>query len=198
MKSPCHPVHPVEGKDVESIHLVYGFLKVLPIRVDRVEQTNARFFDTTAMLMSFAIGDKQAFESWQAAQHLDDDESEPIEHPVHALDPETVRALVMLVLPPQDTVGTHRRFVLAFKRFLILAGLIDDSLAAKGLDHIAKILTQVGMPTSRASLSQLQCALADTVGIHRLGRSDAGREAYRQRAVAVWNRKRTTNETAAP
>ena len=149
--------------------------------------------------MSLQIGDQQAFQQWQAQQHLDEpDDDEPIEAPTHALDPETVRALVLLVLPPQDTVGTHRRFVTAFKRFLILAGMIDDSLAARGLDAIAKILTEVGMTTSRASLSQLHCALADTVGIHRLGRSDTGREAYRQRALAVWNRKRTTNETPAP
>jgi hypothetical protein len=100
--------------------------------------------------------------------------------------------MVLLVLPPQDQVGTQRRLTTAFKRFLILAALIDDQLAARGLDHIAKALTEIGLTTSRASLSQLHCALADCVGIHRLGRSDKAREVYRQRALQVWSRAKTT------
>lgn len=138
------------------------------------------------------LGDRETFQNWQAdhARWMDAPDDDQIEKPLHQLDPETVRALILLVLPPQDTVGTQRRLITAFKRFLVLAALIDDQLAAKGLDHIAKTLTEIGLTTSRASLSQLLCALADTIGVHRLGRSDEARESYRQRAQKVWQAKK--------
>ena len=134
--------------------------------------------------------DATALQDWQAQEARDD---EPISKPTHSLDPETVRQLVMLVLPPCSRHCTNGRLKTAFKRFLILAALIDDTLAARGLDAIAKALTEIGLTSSRASLSQLHVALADIVGIHRLGRSDAGREAYRIRAQKVWQAKKKTS-----
>ncbi len=148
------------------------------------------------MVMSIAIGDKQAFEQWQAEQARELSDDEPIEAPTHALDSETVRALILLVLPPQDRLGTHRRFVLAFKRFLILASFIDETLAARGLDAIAKILSEVGIHCTRASLSQIHVSLADACGIHRLGRSNEGRAAYSERAKRVWATRKSTPQTS--
>jgi hypothetical protein len=129
--------------------------------------------------------DRMAFQQWQAEQHLDD-EHEQIEQPVHALDAETVRALVLLVLPPCDVHLSHTRLRTAFKRFLILASLIDDQLAARGLDAIAQALTEAGIKTTRASLSATHCELADLLGGTRLGRSKEAREAYSKRAKAIW------------
>jgi hypothetical protein len=143
--------------------------------------------------MAFQIGDAQALAAWQAEQHID--EEDQIEPPVHSLDAETVRAIIMLVLPPQDLIGTHRRFVLAFKRFLVLASFVDDQLAAKGLDHIARLLSEVGIHCTRASLSQIHCSLADATGIHRLGRSNAGRAAYAERAKRVWQARKAAPQT---
>ncbi len=142
--------------------------------------------------MAFDTGDQQTAQDWlaQEAQWMNEPEDERIEKPIHNLDAETVRALVLLVLPPVENHVTNVRLKTAFKRFLILAALIDDSLAARGLGAIAKALTEIGLTTSRASLSQLHVALADIVGIHRLGRSDAARESYRQSAKKVWSQKK--------
>lgn len=145
--------------------------------------------------MSIHFGDQQAYHQWQAeqARELSDESGiEPIEAPTHQLDPETVRQLVFLILPPVPHHGKDQRLITAFKRFLVLAMLIDDHLASRGLDHIARVLTEIGLQTTRASLSQMHVALADITGIHRLGRSDAGREAYRQRAKRVWQNKKST------
>mgnify|MGYP006902223562 CR=1 FL=1 len=144
--------------------------------------------------MSFEIGDRESFQQWQAQQHIDD-ETEPIDQPAHALDPETVRALVMLVLPPVSHHGKDARLVTAFKRFLILASLIDEHLAARGLDHIAGLLTKIGIHCTRASLSQIHVSLADACGIHRLGRSNEGRAAYSERAKRVWQARKSTSQS---
>jgi hypothetical protein len=148
--------------------------------------------------VSLQIGDQQAFAQWQAAQHQIDDDDEPIEQPTHALDAETVRQLVLLVLPPVSHHGKDARLVTAFKRFLIIASFIDEHLAAKGLDHIAGLLTRIGIRCTRASLSQIHCTLADACGIHRLGRSNEGRAAYSERAKRVWATRKSTPQTTNP
>lgn len=141
--------------------------------------------------------DRIAFSQWQAQQHLDD-EHEPIEQPTHGLDAETVRALVLLVLPPCDVHLSHTRLRTAFKRFLILCSLIDDQLAARGLDAVAKALTEAGIKTTRASLSATHCELADLLGGTRLGRSKEAREAYSKRAKAIWGLRQKQRSKRSP
>jgi hypothetical protein len=141
--------------------------------------------------------DRIAFSQWQAQQHLDDDH-EPIEQPAHGLDAETVRALVLLVLPPCDVHLSHTRLRTAFKRFLILASLIDDQLAARGLDAIAQALTEAGIKTTRASLSATHIELADLLGGTRLGRSKEAREAYSKRAKAIWGLRQREKSKRLP
>jgi hypothetical protein len=142
-------------------------------------------------------GDQQTAQDWLASQArwMNEPDDEPIEAPTHALDAETVRQLVLLVLPPVSHHGKDARLVTAFKRFLILASLIDEHLAARGLDHIAGLLTKIGIHCTRASLSQIHVSLADATGIHRLGRSTAGREAYSERAKRVWQARKSTSQS---
>lgn len=129
--------------------------------------------------------DKESFKQWEAEQHQEDEE--PMEKPLHPLDPATFTALIRLVLPPIPERGVSvRSLSLGFKRFLILAMYIDDDLAAKGLNYIASILTDAGMKTTRASLSQIHCQLAEITCNTRLGKSAGAREAYSRSAKQVW------------
>jgi hypothetical protein len=102
------------------------------------------------------------------------------------------------VLPPCDVHLSHTRLRTAFKRFLILASLIDDQLAARGLDAIAQALTEAGIKTTRASLSATHIELADLLGGTRLGRSKEAREAYSKRAKAIWGLRQREKSKRLP
>jgi hypothetical protein len=131
--------------------------------------------------------DATALQDWQAQQYLDTADEEPISKPAHDLDAATVRALILLVLPParQATI-TPRNLQTAFRRFCVVACFVDDDLASRGFQALALAMTQAGIATSRACLSILHCELADTIGTHRLGRSQEARKTYSERASAVW------------
>ncbi len=129
--------------------------------------------------------DKESFKQWEAEQHQEDEE--PMEKPLHPLDPATFTALIRLVLPPIPERGVSvRSLSLGFKRFPILAMYIDDDLAARGLNYIASILTESGIKTTRASLSQIHVQLAEITGNTRLGRSAGARKTYSYRTKEVW------------
>ena len=145
----------------------------------------------------FAI-DATALQDWQAQQYLDEADDEPISKPAHGLDPETIRALILLVLPAaRKATITPRNLQTAFRRFCVLASFVDDDLGGHGFQAIAVAMTQAGIPTSRASLSGLHCKLADIIGTHRLGRSQAARETYSKRAAAVWAQRDRKPKTTA-
>jgi hypothetical protein len=133
--------------------------------------------------------DYDTAQQWIAdqAREINADDDEAIDKPTHSLDPETVRALVLLVLPPMPQGSiTPRNLQTAFRRFCVVACFVDDDLASRGFQALALAMTQAGITTSRASLSLLHCELADIIGTHRLGRSQDARKSYSERATAVW------------
>ena len=145
--------------------------------------------------------DSLTAQNWQADQAAwlnEPDEAEPISRPAHGLDPETIRAIVLLVLPPARRASiTPRNLQTAFRRFCLLACFFDDDLGGHGFQALAQAMTEAGIPTSRASLSGLHCELADIIGTHRLGRSKEAREAYSKRASAVWGLRERKPKTTA-
>ena len=129
-------------------------------------------------------------QNWQAEQARwlnESDDHEPISKPAHGLDPETIRALILLVLPPARRASiTPRNLQTAFRRFCVLACFVDDDLGGHGFQALAQAMSQAGIATTRACLSAMHCEIADVIGAHRLGRSQAARETYSKRAAAVW------------
>ena len=111
---------------------------------------------------------------------------EPINLPAHQLDAETVRALILMVLPPITGAITPRNLKIAFRRFCVLACFVDDDLAARGFQALALAMTDAGITTSRACLSHIHCEIRDVLDVSRLGRSQEARKAYSERAKAVW------------
>jgi len=126
-----------------------------------------------------------------------DDEPE-IDKTLHELDAETVRAFILLILPPMPQGSiTPRNLQTAFRRFCVVACFVDDDLSARGFQALALAMSEAGISTSRACLSILHCELADIIGMHRLGRSRDARKTYSERATAVWALRERKNRRDA-
>jgi hypothetical protein len=123
---------------------------------------------------------------------------EPISRPTHQLDAETIRAMILMVLPPSPKNGiTPQNLVTAFRRFCVVACFVDDDLASRGFQALALAMSEAGITTSRACLSHLHCEIRDVLDVSRLGRSQEARKAYSERAKAVWAlRERKPNKRA--
>ena len=136
------------------------------------------------------LTDKAALQAWHEAQHQDDDEP-AIAPPVDALDPKTVVALVMLICCP-DSNGSII-WKTATRRLAVIAGLVMPELGKLTFDRIAADLTKAGIPTCRATLSNISVLLSEACGLSRSDKGQAAREAYRQRACAVWGKRAERN-----
>ncbi len=136
--------------------------------------------------------DQAALEAWQAQQFTDDEP--PIAAPLHALDPETVTALLMLVCAP-DNHG-NILWKAGFKRLAVLAHLLLPEAGAQSLETIAQSLTKAGITTSRASLSNINTMMYDATGLRRTEKTETAREAYRIRACKLWQKKANRYATA--
>ena len=140
--------------------------------------------------------DAESLRQWQAQQHNDDEQDPPIEPPLHPLDPETVTALLHLLLAMDDRGNVL--WGAATKRLAVIGHAILPELGAKSLETIAQSLTKVGITTSRASLSNINTMLYDSTGLRRTEKTQGARESYRVRACQVWQKKANRYATAAP
>lgn len=146
--------------------------------------------------MSLQIGDQQAFEAWQAAQHLDDDMRE-ITAPAHPLDATTLAAMILLLIPPMPSTGklSAGQVRFAVRRFFVLAAVVSPEIGAGGFTVMADAISQAGIPTTRACLSNIHTELAEITGNTALGKSANARQVYAVRARKVWALRKTDQRT---
>ena len=147
--------------------------------------------------------DSLTAQGWLAEQAAwlnepDDDQGE-IQAPEHMLDPDTIRAMMHLLIPPMPAIGklSPGMVKIATRRFFVLAAVVCPELGAGGFSVIADALTKAGLATTRACISNIYCQLAVATGNTALGKSASARKAYSARAKSVWAmRTRKRRETA--
>jgi hypothetical protein len=155
------------------------------------EQSNECFFRHRRTCVEFT--DKQAFQNWQAEQAAMDDDEQPMTEPAHPLDAPTLTAVLFLLIPPVGVTGklTAGQVRFAVRRFFVLAANVIPEIGANGFTVMADAITQAGIPTTRACLSNIYTELAAITGNTALGKSANAREVYSQRAKKVWALKKS-------
>ena len=142
-------------------------------------------------------------QNWLAAQAAwlnepDDDQGE-IQSPEHMLDPDTLMAVMHLLIPPMPATGklSPGMVKIATRRFFVLAAVVCPEVGAGGFSVIADAITKAGLSTTRACISNIFVQLAEATGNTTLGRAASARQAYSARAKSVWAmRTRKRRETA--
>ena len=142
-------------------------------------------------------------QNWQAEHAAwlnepDDDQGE-IQAPAHGLDPDTLRAMMHLIIPSMPATGklSPGMVKIATRRFFVLAAVVCPEVGAGGFSVIADALTKAGLATTRACISNIFVQLAEATGNTTLGRAASARRAYSARAKSVWAmRTRKRRETA--
>ena len=145
--------------------------------------------------------DIEVAQEWLAAQarDLNEPDDEPIDKPLHPLDPLTATALLMLICSPGANGTITWRT--ALRRLAVICSHLLPEVGRHSLDAIAKQLTDCGIPTTRAALSVTNVLLSDITGFHRTEKTLAARESYRIAACKAWKksplrpnkRKKTTS-----
>jgi len=134
--------------------------------------------------------DAHTASQWQAEQaaHLNEPEYDQITEPEHGLDPDTLRAMLHLLIPALPRTGklSPGLVKIAVRRFFVLSAIVLPEIGAGGFSLIAGALTQAGLATTRACISKIYLQLSEITGSSTLGRSTAAREAYSARAKEVW------------
>ena len=148
--------------------------------------------------MALQIGDQQAFQDWQAHQHLDEEDQHPTQEPVHPLDPNTLTAMILLLVPPMGSTNklTAGQVRFAMRRFFVLAAVVNPEIGAGGFTVMADAMTKAGIPTTRACLSTIYTELAEITGSTALGKKASARAVYAERAKKVWALRRTSAKRA--
>lgn len=148
--------------------------------------------------MSIQFGDKQAFEDWQAQQHIDDEDQPPTNQPVDPLDAATLTAMILLLVPPMGITNklTAGQVRFAMRRFFVLAAVVNPEIGAGGFTVMAEAMTQAGIPTTRACLSAIYTELADITGSTALGKKASARAVYAERAKKVWALRKDSTKRA--
>ncbi len=145
--------------------------------------------------------DAHTASQWQAEQaaYLNEPEHDQITEPEHGLDPDTLRSMLHLLIPPMPRTGklSPGQVKIAVRRLFVLAAVVLPEVGAGGFSLIADALTQAGLATTRACISKIYLQLSEITGSSTLGRSTAAREAYSARAKQVWGlRTRKPRESA--
>jgi hypothetical protein len=135
-------------------------------------------------MQHYAI-DAIALQDWQQSQHIDD---EPMTAPAQPLDGATLSALVCLLVPPMPSAGklSPGQVRYTVRRFFVLAACVNPEIGGGGFTVLADAMTQAGIPTTRACLSNIYCELAEVTGSTALGKSANARQVYAERAKRVW------------
>ena len=145
--------------------------------------------------------DKQSFQNWQAEQaaYLNEPEHDQITEPEHGLDPDTLTAVMMLLIPRMNDTGrlSVGQVKFASRRLFVLAAIVCPEIGAGGFTVMADALTKAGLSTTRACLSNIYVEIAKITGSTTLGRSTAAREAYAKRAKEVWGLRTRKPQTDA-
>jgi len=130
-------------------------------------------------------------QNWQAEEAAwmnEPDDQDEVQAPDHGLDPDTLRAMMHLLIPKMPATGrlSPGMVKIATRRFFVLAAVVCPEVGAGGFSVIAEALTKAGLATTRACISNIYCQLSQITGSTTLGRSTAAREAYCARAKSVW------------
>ena len=142
-------------------------------------------------------------QNWLAEQAAwmnepDGDQGE-IQAPEHMLDPDTLRAMMHLLIPPMPGTGklSPGMVKIATRRFFVLAAVLCPEVGAGGFSVIADALTKAGLATTRACISNIFVQLAEATGNTTLGRAASARQAYSARAKRVWALRQRKPKTTA-
>lgn len=116
------------------------------------------------------------------------DDQDEVQAPDHGLDPDTLRAMMHLLIPPMSQNGklSPGQVKIAVRRFFVLAAVVCPEVGAGGFSVIADALTKAGLATTRACISNIYCQLSQITGSTTLGRGTKARAAYSARAKKVW------------
>lgn len=143
-------------------------------------------------------------QNWLAEQarwmnERDEEDQGEIQAPEHELDPNTLRAMMHLIIPLMPATGklSPGMVKIATRRFFVLAAVVCPEIGAGGFSVIADAITKAGLSTTRACISNIFVQLAEATGNTTLGRAASARQAYSARAKSVWAlRTRKRRDTA--
>jgi len=134
--------------------------------------------------------DKQSFQNWQAEQAalINEPDDEPMTAPAQPLDGATLAALVCLVVPPMPSTGALSAGQVRYtvRRFFVLAACVNPEIGGGGFTSMAQAITEAGIPTTKACLSNIYTELAEVTGSTALGKSANARQVYAERAKRIW------------
>jgi hypothetical protein len=143
--------------------------------------------------------DKQSFQNWQAeqAQYLNEPDDQPMTAPVQPLDGATLAAMIFLIVPPMPANGklSAGQIRFAVRRFFVLCAVINPEIGAGGFTAMAHAITEAGIATTKACLSNVYTELAEVTGSTALGKSANARKSYAESAKRVWALRKPEKQT---